>query len=214
MSSTWGERSWDDEAAAGEQRSDFFNMRENKSYSLRICSKPFAFATHWLEDPVLGKKKVNCAGKDCVLCSKGFKANARYFVAVIVREEGNRVAITEFGPMVYNRIRALHIHPKWGNPVQYDIAITKDTKKKNPSEIYTVLPDGQKEELSANEKAAVKTLLDRIDLNERASPLSNELIMERLGPDWCAALGLSGSTSSTKTSTVQSEDNEFDPNDF
>jgi hypothetical protein len=212
MSSTWGERSWDDEAVSGNQISDFYNMKENRSYSFRVCSKPYSFATHWLENASLGKKKVNCAGKDCVLCMKGEKASVRYFAAVLVRDENNRAAVTEFGPMVYNRIRALHKNPKWGNPIGYDISITKDTTSKNPSETYTALPDGQKEELTANEKASIKTLLDRIDLNERTSPLSNELIMEKLGPEWCSALGIGASQ--VRPAAKAQVDDGFDPSDF
>ena len=184
---TFGEKSWEDEAA-GNGQSDFFNMKDNKQYQVRIVGKPHEFAAHWVESPGLGKKKVNCAGKGCVLCAKGHKASVRYFIPVLVRDE-NRAAITEFGPQVYGHIRSLFKSKNWGNPIAYDIVIDRNTAR-GAAGTYFVTPVA-KTDFTPSEKAMVKEFLDRTDLPELSSPLSNDQILEKLGQEFCFALGLS-----------------------
>lgn len=202
---TFGEKSWEDEAA-GNGRSDFFNMKDNKQYTVRIVGKPHEFAAHWVDAPNLGKKKVNCAGKDCVLCAKGLKASVRYFIPVIVRDE-NRVAVTEFGPQVYGHIRSLFKNRNWGNPMGYDICIDKNTNR-GAAGTYFVTPVS-KTDFTPEEKAMVKEFLDRMDLRELSAPLSNEQIIEKLGDDFCAALDIIPSVA-VATAAKEESSSEFD----
>jgi len=202
---TFGEKSWEDEASGGGQ-SDFFNMKENKQYNLRIVGKPHEFAAHWVDAPGLGKKKVNCAGTDCVLCAKNVKASIRYFIPVIVRDE-NRVAVTEFGPQVYGHIRSLFKSPNWGNPMGYDIVVDKNTAR-GAAGTYFVTPV-QKSDFTPDEKATVKEFLERMKLKELSSPLSNDEIVEKLGPEFCLSLGLSTGLSATGAPAT-STPSEFD----
>lgn len=203
---TFGEKSWEDEAAGGGQ-SDFFNMKENKQYTVRIVGKPHEFAAHWVDAPGLGKKKVNCAGKGCVLCAKGLKASVRYFIPVIVRDE-NRVAITEFGPQVYGHIRSLFKNKNWGNPMGYDICIDKNTAR-GAAGTYFVTPVA-KSDFTPEEKAMVKEFLDRVDLKELSAPLDNNGILEKLGNDFAGALGLSAVSAAPAATATAAPSTEFD----
>jgi hypothetical protein len=197
---TFGEKSWEDEAA-GNSQSDFYNMKDNKQYTVRIVGKPHEFAAHWVEAPGLGKKKVNCAGKGCVICSKGLKPSVRYFIPIIVRDE-KRVAVTEFGPQVYGHIRALFKNSNWGNPMGYDITIDKNTNR-GAAGTYFVTPVA-KTDFSAEEKAKVKEFNERIDLRELSAPLTNDAIIEKLGMEYCSKLGIA--SKSTSASSKPSEE--------
>jgi len=201
---TFGEQSWDDEAPKSGS-SDFFNMKEDKQYLLRVVGRPYTFATHWVDGPGGKKKKVNCAQRGCILCAKGLKASQRYFLPVIVRDE-NRVAVTEFGPQVYSGIQALYKQSVWGPPTGYDISIDKNTNR-DVSKIYFVVPN-PKTPVSDQEKTMVKEFMDRVDLVELSSPLTNEIIVEKLGAEFCRHLGLSMPQSAG--ASAQSGSSEFD----
>lgn len=194
-SATFGEKDWEEESASGGGKSDFFNMKDDGQYHMRLVGKPHEFAAHWVEAGG-SKRKVNCAGKDCVLCKKKVKANVRYLIPIIIRRgpgvgesDQNAVKVTEFGPQVYGHIRSLFKTPDWGNPTGYDIMVDKN-KGRGASGTYFVTPT-KRIALSDEEKAEVAEFLGRMDLKELSAPLSNELIIEKLGPEISAALGLS-----------------------
>ena len=192
---SFGEKSWEEESASGNGKSDFFNMKDDGQYHLRIVGKPHEFAAHWVESGTV-KRKVNCAGKDCVLCAKKIKASIRYFIPVILRkgpgitEGANTIAVTEFGPQVYGHVRSLYQTPDWGNPTNYDIMVDKNYKGRGPSGTYLVIPT-KTIPLSDEEKAGAAEFIERLKLKELSAPLTNELIIDKLGPDISAALGLS-----------------------
>ena len=201
----FGEKDWADESASGAGRSDFLNMKDDGQYKLRIVGKPHEFAAHWVE-AAGQKKKVNCAGTDCVLCAKGIKSSVRYLVPAIFRKgpsvTPNTIAVTEFGPQVYGFIRNLVKDEEWGNPTKYDLTIDKN-KSRGASGTYFVTPGGSKSDLSDDEKANVAEFLSNISLKEFSAPLTNQVILEKLGPEIAKALGLAGAT----TASQDSEDN-------
>lgn len=200
---TFGEKSWEeDSASVGTGRSDFFNMKDDGQYTMRICGKPYEFAAHWYE--INGKRnKVNCAGKDCVLCGvsdqKAAKASVRYLVPVIVKSgpglDKSGVYVTEFGPQVYGQIRGLYKTPAWGNPMHYDIMIDKN-KSRGAQGTYFTTPGGAKEPFTKQEEAEIREFMERIKIQDFVAPSSNGDIREKLGPDGCAKFGISSSNSS------------------
>lgn len=206
---TFGEKSWEEEAA-GNGQSDFFNMKDNGQYTVRIVGKPHEFAAHWVDAPGLGKKKVNCAGKGCVLCQKGIKASVRYLIPVIIRDI-NSVKVTEFGPQVYGHIRSLFKNKNWGNPMSYDIMIDKNTNR-GAAGTYFVTPV-RKSDFTAEEKAMVKEFLDRMDLRELSAPLTNEAIVEKLGPEFCAALEVSLTGAAVTSGETATDFDDFSADD-
>lgn len=212
----FGEKDWEDESASGGGKSDFFNMKEDGQYKLRIVGKPHEFAAHWV-DAGGSRKKVNCAGKDCVLCTKGQKASIRYLIPAIFRSgpgvSSGQICVTEFGPQVYGAIRNLYKAEDWGNPTRYDVLVDKN-KSRGASGTYFVTP-AKMFPLTDMEKADVAEFLQSIDLKEFSAPLSNELIIEKLGPEVSAALGLvAGGASSSSPETEFNFEEEGDEYNF
>jgi len=190
---TFGEKDWGEESAGGGKgKSDFFNMKDDGQYYVRIVGKPHEFATHWVESGS-SKVRVNCAGRDCVLCKVKHKASVRYLIPVILRRgpgvsEPGTIAITEFGPQVYTAIRNLFNTADWGNPMTYDIMIDKN-KKRGPSSVYFVTPLS-KVPFTDSEKVNIKEFLETIRLKDFSSPMENSEIVEKLGPELCHTLGI------------------------
>ena len=212
-SANFGEKDWEEESASGGGKSDFFNMKEDGQYKVRIVGKPHEFAAHWVDAGGV-RKKVNCAGKDCILCAKGQKASIRYLIPAIFRSgpgvSPGQICVTEFGPQVYGNIRNLYKTPDWGNPTRYDVIIDKN-KSRGASGTYFVTP-ASKSPLTDQEKADVGEFAQNIDLKEFSAPLSNDLIVEKLGPEVCAALGLSAGNSSSSSETDFNFDEEDEYN--
>jgi len=193
----FGEKDWEDESASGSGKSDFFNMKDDGQYKIRIAGKPHEFAAHWV-DAGATRKKVNCAGKDCILCAKGQKASIRYLIPAIFRSgpgvTPETISVTEFGPQVYGAIRNLFKTEDWGNPTRYDVIVDKN-KARGASGTYFVTP-ASKFPLTDQEKADVAEFLQNMNLKEFSAPLSNELILEKLGPDVARAMGLTAPAAS------------------
>lgn len=202
----FGEKDWGEESASGGGRNDFFHMKRDGQYKVRVVGKPHEFGVHWIEHNG-NRTKVNCAGKGCVLCAKGLKPSIRYMVPAIFRSgpdvtEGS-ISITEFGPQVYGHIRALYKTPDWGNPIKYDLIVDKN-KSRGASGTYFVTP-AKEYPLSDDEQVAVREFLERVNLREFSASMPNELIIEKLGPEVCASLGLE-----SKASTAPTAGNDFD----
>lgn len=207
----FGEKSWDEESASSNGRSDFFNMKKDGQYKVRVVGKPHEYGVHWVDAGGV-RKKVNCAAKDCLLCAKGLKANVRYMIPAIFRsgpdvKEGS-IRVTEFGPQVFGAIRSLYKTPEWGNPNKYDIIIDKD-KSRGASGTYFVTP-AKEYPLTDKEKADVVDFLERVNLKELSAAMPNELIIEKLGPDMCAALGIDTGDTDTGSSTSSGSDFDFE----
>lgn len=214
---TFGEKDWEDESAGGGKgKSDFFNMKDDGQYNIRIVGKPHEFATHWVEG-ANKKTRVNCAGRDCVLCKVQHKASVRYLIPVILRKgpgvsKPGTIAVTEFGPQVYGAIRALYKTPEWGNPTSFDMMIDKN-KKRGASGTYFVTPL-RKVALTDQEKVDVREFLDSVKLKDFSAPLENSEIVEKLGPELCSALGITAASASSSSGTSTdldfgSEDSEY-----
>lgn len=178
---TFGKTSWDSPAPGGTGGDDFLNLNKDKQYIVRIIGEaPFEYAAHWAEDESGQLRRIKCAGRDCVLCKEGVKSQVRYLLEVI--DVDNDVPkIVEFGPQVYNQIRALYNNKHWGDPRGYNIVIDRD-KSRGPAGMYQVMPLG-KEDLSADMKAAAVEFKDRIKevIAKFAEPSTNEEILQKLG---------------------------------
>jgi hypothetical protein len=210
---TFGEKDWEEAGAGGGGgRTDFFNMKDDGQYAVRIVGKPHEFAKHWVEGG--GKRlSVNCAGRDCVLCKAQNKATIRYLVPIILRkgpgvDKAGQIAVTEFGPQVYNAIRSLFKTPEWGNPTSFDMMIDKN-KKRGAAGTYFVTPL-RKIALTDQEKADVREFMETIDLKKFSAPLQNDEIVEKLGKEVCAALGISVSTGNSSAGGKTAADPDLD----
>lgn len=185
---TFGKTSWDTPApTTGGGGDDFLHLNKDGQYILRVIGEaPFEYAAHWAEDVNGQKRRVKCAGRDCVLCKEGVRPQVRYLLEVINFKNNNDTStgetkIVEFGAQVYNQIRSLYNNPHWGDPRGYNIMIDRD-QKRGPSGMYQVMPLG-KEELNTELKAASVEFKDRIKevLGKFAEPSTNEEILMKLG---------------------------------
>lgn len=212
---TFGETGWN-ESSGGEGSTDFFNMRENKKYRIRIIGNPHKFAIHWVTTST-GKRRVTCAADGCVLCAKGkdFKASIRYLIPAYVHNE-EKPCLIEFGGQVYSAIKALAQSADWGNPREYDIVVDRDTRRPVAS-IYMITPGGAKRPLTAEQKQDCKAFMERVEeqMKTLASPSTNEVITEKLGTEICAELGLTPAVAKdTGFESFDSDATSFDENDF
>lgn len=193
---SFGQTSWDAAQSGGGGRDDFLNINKDGQYSVRTLSDPFTYSVHWVEDETKQIRKVNCAGRGCILCKEAAagvegsaKAQIRYLLEVLSRDD-NKCHLIEFGPQVFNGIKVLVSSKHWGDPKGYDILIDRD-KSRPPSSIYQVMPVG-KTEMSLEDKAAIKEFMERIDLSNFVQPSTNESILKKLGRDGGAAPAADG----------------------
>lgn len=166
---------------------DFLSLNKDGQYELRIIGDaPFEYAIHWAEDENGNTKKVNCAGRGCVLCADGNKAQVKYLLEVLNQTEASpdngKCQIVEFGTQVFNQIAALKNNKYWGDPRLYNILVDR-LKARGPSDMYQVMAVGQKGELDASLAAKAVEFKERIEsvMGKFASPSKNEEILEKLG---------------------------------
>lgn len=188
---SFGQTSWDNAPSGGGGRDDFLNINKDGQYTVRVLSDPFTYSVHWVEDQNKQIRKVNCAGRGCLLCKEAAagvpgaaKAQVRYLLEVLSRDT-NKCHLIEFGPQVFNGIRALVGSKHWGDPKTYDVLIDRN-KSRPPSGIYQVMPVG-KTEISLEDRAAIKEFMERIELSSFVQPSTNESILKKLGRDGSAA---------------------------
>ena len=190
MSQTvFGQTSWDSSPSSG-SRDDFLNLNRDGQYTLRILSEPFSYSVHWVENAGKEVRKVNCAGRGCLLCKEAAagvvgsaKAQVRYLLEVLNRDTG-KCQMVEFGPQVFSGIKKLVSNKHWGDPKTYDIVI--DRNKANSPNVYAVMPVG-KTELTLEDRAAIKEFMERMDLSVFTQPSTNEQILKKLGREEGAA---------------------------
>lgn len=205
---TFGKTSWDNPAPGASGNDDFLRLQKDGAYTVRIVGDaPFEYATHWTQDAEGNNRRVNCAGRGCVLCEEGMKASIRYLIEVVDVDSG-KPKIVEFGPQVYNQIRALRANRHWGDPRGYSIVIDKN-KSRGPSGMYMVTPLS-KEPLDDEIKAAVVEFKDRIKevIAKVSEPSTNEEILQKLGRVEAADSNESWSDNGSEEASSSSEEEE------
>lgn len=210
VSTTFGEKDWEEEGAKAAGSGDFFPLKDDGQYAIRILGKPHEYASHWVEGPTK-KTRANCAGRDCVLCKAGHKASVRYLLPIILRKGPGvsqpKMAATEVGPQVYNGIRTLYKTAEWGNPTTFDLMVDKN-KRRGPSGTYFVTPLVKKP-LTDQEKVDAKEFLEKLNLGKYSAALSNREIIEKLGPELCQMLGIQAGGGQAAAAQSQSSDLDF-----
>jgi len=179
---TFGKTSWSNPLpTSGGGGDDFLNLNKDGQYVLRVIGEaPFEYAAHWADDVNGQIRRLKCAGRDCVMCKEGVKAQVRYLLEVI-DIDNSEAKIVEFGTQVYKQIHALYNNKHWGDPRGYNLMIDRN-KARGPSGMYQVMPLG-KEELDAETKAAAIAFKDRVKevMLKFAEPASNEENLKKLG---------------------------------
>jgi hypothetical protein len=181
--SNFGQVAWGEEIS-----NQYLSFKKDGDYNLRFLNDPYMYAVHWVVDAQGKTRKVNCAGKDCVLCKEvaagllpeSCKAKTTYVVEVL-NKDLNKCQILEFTKSVYVGIGILKKKKAWGDPRHYDIVVTKDKSAADPKLIYTVSPGGAKEPLTPEELQKVEDFLKTSNLAEIAEPSTNDVILRKLG---------------------------------
>lgn len=173
---------WDD--ADISSTSDFMDLKEGDNYVRIITARPFQFVIHWVKDATGSNRKIRCALKDCPLCRKGHKPQARWYIGVIDRRT-NSAKILEISSQVYTGIKNYASSPKWKDVTRYDINVKRAAKGTQPLYSVVVEPpeplDDRDEELKTN-------FLNKVDIGKFTQPSTPEEILEKLGNQVPAAV--------------------------
>jgi len=128
---------------------------------LRLCSQPKYVNQHWILGSDGKNTPVNCVGKNCAYCGEEvpvkekIKKTAKWGWIVIDREDGTVKMFT--GPtLIARQIRELVELAEWGNPFLYDISIKRVEGAGAGYYSTTPSPNGKGNEITAEEKEAVK----------------------------------------------------------
>jgi hypothetical protein len=156
---------------------DFMRLEEGNNV-VRIFTKPYQFYTVWTTDATGKQRKVRSAVENCPLVQRGEKPSARWYVGVLDRRNGSKPSILEVGPQIFKQILGLRKKGTWGDPRAYDVDIERQPKGSQP--LYIVSPE-PKASLTAEEKAACKEFLGRVDLVKMTEAPTPEEVREQLG---------------------------------
>ena len=197
-------------------QTSFMNLEEGDNI-VRCVSSPYQSYSHWLEDTTGQTRKVRCCLKDCPACKLAGdddkkKAKARWLVAVLNRKTDS-VAVVELGPQVVRGIKAVAGQKNgkgqlvFGDPRGYDLNIKRGPKGSNP--LYTVLPY-PKEALTDEEKAMIRSAMEKLDLQAMVEPPTPDEICEKLGIEVVKSTPAVDDTDSPPPSTDDDSDSLFD----
>lgn len=194
-----GQASWEDDDVVVQggkfekvKPMPLLRMEYNKSYRIRIISKPYRYYAKWVKTAKGKKIKLNSSlTPDCPLCLDGIQPKLGRYIRVLYR---NPTGTTEFkildcGTQVYTGIKKIQDNADYGKDVsKYDLTISKGAEGSQP--LYSVIPSPPAPmsdndivvAKSAMEKLADGTLNpDYINLEERCKALPVDVLQKILG---------------------------------
>jgi hypothetical protein len=204
----YGQVDWDD--AHVSTGNDFMKL-EQGSNVVRIFSKPYQFAVHWVKDTAGTSRKVKCADKNCPLCKKGIKAQYRWLLRVLDRRD-NIPKLLEISSQVFLGIKNYVSNPKWGDIKMYDVDIKRGPKGTQP--LYIVMAEPDKGPLSNAEKETAKAFMERVDIEKFIKPATPEEIAEKLGPSFASSAAVSYAVGDKVVTTKEDGDVIVSDDDF
>ena len=142
---------------------DFVKFTNGQKQTLRIVGKPSKIESHWEKDASGKSKRVICLGIECPICRVGQVPTSRYQVLVIDRTD-KKVKVLEGGPQIFNAIKGYAMDSEYGNPMTYDIRITREGAGRETK--YTVIPSPNKSDLTDEEKEMVANSKSIEELNK------------------------------------------------
>lgn len=184
--------SWEDADLGG---NDFMNLEEG-SNPVRVFSKPYQFYVVWTVDQANQKRKIKTPVDGCPLVERGDTPQTRWYIGVLNRTTG-KPSILEVGPQIFRQIVGLSKNKKWGDPKGYDVDIIRHKKGSQP--LYTVTPEPHSD-ITAEEKAAIKEFMSRVDLVKMTEAPTPDEIREMVGLP-------------SENNSTSSVDNDFDSDD-
>ncbi len=182
----FGEIDWNsgDAGAQNSRASDFMRLTEGENV-VRIMGNPVQYYVHWVTTADGSTRKVSSPIDDPSLVRRledaGFPRKACWIIKVLDRSD-DTFRLLEIGPQIYNGIRGLYNHPKWGKVTDYDVSVMRGPKGSQP--LYNVNPN-PKEALPATFKQSYLDFNDRVNLEKIITPSSSATINEMMG--WTSA---------------------------
>lgn len=132
---------------------------KGKTLTLRLVSKPHFVTQHWVLGADGKQSPVICGEKECVYCGDKVPANERLdkkvqFGWIVVDREDGQVKLFKGAFMIAKDIQALSKDEAWGNPMTYDLKITRTEET---GSYYKTMPVPQgMGDITAEEKKAVE----------------------------------------------------------
>lgn len=169
--------SWESEGAGRASKEDYLNIKTDGTTVLRFLTEPpFKYFAHWVD---LGtrKMKLNCAGRDCVLCKQGNEA-IKFYVSIVLNRETGRCQVFEFKKQIFDGLHGFfNDKPDWGSLLEYDVKI--DRKLSRKPEVYKLIPK-PKAPLTKDEQTMIAEFKERVKLDKHCAPMTNEAIEKKL----------------------------------
>lgn len=150
---------------------DFIKIGQGTT-RMRIVSQPCVVQIHWEETSSGSRRKVICPGAGCPICAAGKASQRRYQLYVIDRSDA-KLKVMEQGPSVISKLKQYTMDEDYGNPVKYDIKITKTGSGKETR--YNVVASPNKTPITEEEKALVQAAPELDEINK---PKTIEEILE------------------------------------
>lgn len=154
----------------------FLNLRaKGDKIDIRIASKPISYFVHWIDK----KPKVCPDRKTCETCNKVYKSSQaeeamaeklkQVFCWFVINRADGKAYIYKGGVGIFRSIAEYGKNPKWGDPMLYDLEITRTEIK---PQYYSVVPDPSTkgQELTAEELASTKELEPLMDFTTTTDP--------------------------------------------
>lgn len=152
---------------------NFLQLKDGEN-TIRIAGPLSMIKTHYEKSQDGKFKRVVCLGDNCPICEAGVKPRIQYQCKVIDKSTWKKdtgyengeipVKIVTLPKGVVNDINAFANDVDYGNPYNYDFKITKTGKGLSTS--YSTAPRPQKNPLTEEEKAAIKTCPDVKDITK------------------------------------------------
>lgn len=130
--------------------SSYLKLEEGTT-KIRLATTFKEVALHSIEEKGKYSTEV-CKGADCGLCKVNNKRKIKYAYLCINRDDG-KVYIYECPVTVFKQLLSFARNPEYGNPINYDITISREGKEVNTT--YTVMPSPKIVPLTDEEKELV-----------------------------------------------------------
>lgn len=200
----FGEIDWNSGStgASTSRASDFMRLSEGENV-VRIMGNPIQYFVHWVTSADGSTRKINSPIDTPELVKRledeGYRRQARWLVKVLDRSD-DTFKLLEIGSQIYNGVRGLFNHPKWGKVTQYDVSVVRGPKGTQP--LYSVTPN-PKESLDASFKDKFVEFNDRVNLDKLITPSTAEDVAEVMG--WSLTSTSQTASADTHTSATNDE---------
>jgi len=196
-----GETTWDEADVPAQGKFEktaplpILKMEYNKSYTIRIISKPYRYYAKWVVASTGKKVKIlSSLTPDCPLCTDNVQPKLGRYIKVIYRPDNGKpeLRILDCGSQIYSGVKKIQGISAFGKDVsKYDVVLSKGSKGQNPLYGVNALPPSAmtEEDISIARKYNARMIDEKenpdfIDLEVKCKPLPVEVIrkiLEKIG---------------------------------